>query len=560
MLIVIVILIIITILPIISYKKETNTNPLPPLYKKGVYHMHSIYSDGLGTINDITKAASNTDLDFAILTDHGRPNQKASTATSYTNGVLLIGGSEFSLHSGHLACIGYKTPNYIFPPEPQETINEINTHNAISFISHPFDTKIPWTNWNIHGYTGIEVLSCYSSARKISYLKLAAFPLQYLINSNYALTSTLKYPHENINKWNSLNMQKGTVGLYGIYALDAHAKLPISENHHLNFPSYQSMFEILRIYVKINNPLNKKNARKDAKTIISALRKGNFFNVIESIAPANGFQAQFIENSGNTVEMGNLSTKTKGKLNIHLPFDFDTDVIVKRNGNTFERITNNHEKKQVIDINEPGFYVIEVYAGNHKFNNLPWIMTNPFFVGTKNIPASPTPTTEKKEIEVNQSLAVEKGFFHVETNPGSEGVLSYEEPETSELITSLTFKLSKDSQSGRDFWSALSVRKRFDFSGSKGICFHARSHRKRRFWVEFRTGKKGKENWYRHSFLAEAEWKRFVIPFERFHMIFGEGKTADLADISSFFFSINNAAAYEGTSGVLDLKNINLYR
>lgn len=561
MLIVMVMLIIITIFPVISYKKEVNTNPLPLEYKKGVYHMHSIYSDGMGTIDDITKAAASTDLDFAILTDHGRPNQNASRATSYSNGILLIGGSEFSLHSGHLACMGYKTPNYIFPPEPQEAINEITTDNGVCFISHPFDDKIPWTDWSAHGYTGIEVLSCYSSARKISYLKLAAFPLQYLLNSNYALTSTLKYPQENINKWNALNLEQKTRGVYGIYALDAHAKLPITKKHQLNFPSYKSMFEILRIYVKIDNPLDK-DAHRSAKTIISSLRKGNFFNVIESIAPANGFQAYFIEDSGHRVEMGGRSTETRGKLTIHLPFDFETDLIVRRNGAVFEQVTNNRKEKREISVTEPGFYVIEVYVSNHKFNTLPWILTNPFYVGGKETTASAssTQTVGKKEIVVKRFLAVEKGFFHVETNPGSLGELGYGESKTGELITSLTFKLSKDSASGRDFWSVLAVRKPFDFSGSEGISFEARSGGKRRFWVEIRTGKKGEESWYRHSFLAEKEWKRFVIPFEGFHKIFGEDKAADLSDISSLFFSINNADAYEGTSGVLDLKKIGLYR
>ena len=83
---------------------------------------------------------------------------------------------------------------------------------------------------------------------------------------------------------------------------------------------------------------------------------------------------------------------------------------------------------------------------------------------------------------------------------------------------------------------------------------------KRRFWVEFRTGEQGNEVWYRHSFLAEKEWKRFVVPFARFHVIFGEKRVADLSGISSFFFSINNAGAYEGASGVMDLKDIGLYR
>jgi len=203
-----------------------------------------------------------------------------------------------------------------------------------------------------------------------------------------------------------------------------------------------------------------------------------------------------------------------------------------------------------------------VYVSDHKFDTLPWILTNPFFVGSRDTgaSASSTPAGETKEVDVRRLLACEKGFFIVEKNPGSVGELGYGETGGGELVTSLRFKLSRDSRSGRDFWSALAVRKRLDFSGSEGICFRARSDRKRRFWVEFRTGEQGNEVWYRHSFLAEKEWKRFVVPFEKFHVIFGEKRVPYLPGISSFFFSINNAGAYEGASGVMDLKDIGLYR
>ena len=151
------ILLLIVIIPMFSFRKVSNLNPLPSNYKKGVYHFHSIFSDGKGTLDEITKAASDLKLDFAILTDHGNPNLKASMATSWLNNVLLIGGSELSSNAGHLAMVGYKIPEYCFPPEPAEAIKEINRDNGITFISHPFDDKIPWTDWNISGFTGIEV-------------------------------------------------------------------------------------------------------------------------------------------------------------------------------------------------------------------------------------------------------------------------------------------------------------------------------------------------------------------------------------------------------------------
>ncbi len=557
-LVVIVVLVIVVIFPIFSYKKETNTNPLPSYYKKGVYHMHTVFSDGKGTIDDITRAAGSLRLDFVILTDHGRPNRKSAKSTAYLNDVLLIGASEFSLLSGHLTAAGFKIPGYIFPPEPQEAINEVLQDKGVCFIAHPYDGRIPWTDWNARGFTGMEVLSCYSSARRISILKLAIFPLQYLMSSNYSLLSTLEYPRAEMEKWDWLNLEDRGGHYYGIYGLDAHGRLAADGKFELNFPSYRAMFEILEIYVKLERELPA-NAQQASDVIISALRQGNFFSVIEAIAPANGFEAYFLDNSGQLVEMGGSSPVEEGKLVINLPFEFETDIVVKRDGQVYREIAGNQEKKCEIGVKGPGFYGIEVFVTHNKFKRLPWVLANPFFIGIDKSKSFFGVRTGGRFFQ-KKPLVNEKEFFTVEKNGGSKGTIAYSKSEKGELVTTFMFSLDNDESGKRDFWSVLAARKRFDFSGYRGICFEAQSERKLQFWVEFRTGEDGgKETWYRHSFLIKRGWKEFYIPFEKFHAFFGERKKPVLSDIRSIFFSINNANAYSGTKGRIKLKNIGLH-
>jgi hypothetical protein len=569
-----VVLLVLNTAPAFFYSPESNANPLPSSYIKGVYHLHSVFSDGKGTIEEITQAASSLNYDFVILTDHGRPNLKSSTCTSWLNNVLLIGGSEFSLNCGHLAAMGFKIPDYIFPPEPQEAIDEVINDNGVCFVSHPFDDKVPWTDWDISGFTGLEVLSSYSEARRAGFLKILIFPLKYLINSKYALLNTMGYPTENIKKWNSLN-QSGRY--YGIYALDAHGKLPISKKMQLNFPSYKSMFEIMTVYVKINQKVNQKlllgvqgggfleksppgrrrQANQVASAVISSLKKGNFFNVIEGIASANGFEAFFIEkNSGKRIEMGESTGEKQGKLVILLPFDFETEIVVLKNGLKSEHKTNKNEKQLEIFVNEPGVYRIEVYVPGNTFDHLPWIMTNPFFVGIETpLPLSPV----NEEIVLKRLLPEEQDAFIVEKNSRSQGAIDYETIEHGEKITHSAFKLVQESPQDQNYWSVMALRKRFDFSGDKGFVFEARSDKKRRFWVEFRTGEGESEVWYRHSFLVEQEWKKFHIPFKKFRVIYGEKESPKLSEVNSIFFSINNANAYQGVEGEIFLKNLGLY-
>ncbi|MCK4889627.1 MAG: hypothetical protein KAS97_06810, partial [Candidatus Aminicenantes bacterium] len=191
-------LILLIVYPPLTYKKLINENPLNENIIKGVFHVHSNFSDGKGDIEEITEAAEELKLDFVILTDHGEPNLECAESTSFYNNVLLIGGSEFSLDCGHLACAGFDIEKYRFPKEPQEAVNDMNRYNGFSFISHPFDNKIPWTDWDVKDFTGIEVLSSYSSARRIGILKLIAFPFRYILNHEYALLSSLDYPEKNL--------------------------------------------------------------------------------------------------------------------------------------------------------------------------------------------------------------------------------------------------------------------------------------------------------------------------------------------------------------------------
>jgi len=554
------ILLILNVVPSFFYRVEKNDNPLPYNYRKGVYHMHSIHSDGKGTVDEITRAASQLGLDFVILTDHGRPNIGSATSTSWSNQVLLIGGSELSLNCGHLAAMGFKVPRYIFPPEPQEAINEIVNYNenGICFVAHPFDDKVPWTDWDINGYTGLEILSSYSEARRAGILKILVFPLKYLINSKYALLNTMNYPKQNIMKWDSLN----EIGkYYGIYALDAHAKLPISKSIQLNFPTYKSMFEIMTIYVKTKqSPVT--DPKQAASQILTSIKKGNFFNVIEGIAPANGFEAFYTEKiSGKKIDMGGYSNSVGGKLEIHLPFNFKTDIILLKYGVPFQKKSDILKKQVEFEIDTPGVYRLEAYIPGNTFKRLPWIMTNPFFLGTEKGQKGDRQEKQEKEKSeyLNENIPISLADFKIEKNTSSDGSMENRVSEQNEELLYFKFKLEKKSPTTKDFWSVLALRKPFNFSGNTGFSFKVRGNQRCRFWMEFRTGGYNNESWLRHSFLVEKTWKTIKIPFQKFHVYHGDKKMWNVANITAIFFSINNAIAYPGAKGEIFLKDLQIY-
>ena len=534
----------------LSFQQRVNNRPLPSFYKKGVFHLHSTFSDGLGTAAEICRTAAAQNLDFVILTDHGRPNRAASAATSWREGTLLIGASEFSLHAGHMAAAGYHVPDYEFPPEAQEAIDEVARDKGVTFISHPLDNRIPWTDWDVRGFTGIEIISLYQMAKKNLLYGLTLFPLQYLLSPDYALTAFISYPKRELEIWDRFNRQ----GKYfAIYALDSHAKLALGKKVRFRFPSYAATFKIMRVYVKVDRELDR-DAATAAATVIASLRRGNFFSVIESLAAANGFDFHYLEADGRAVEMGGSAAQAGGSLLLRLPFPFTTDVRIMKDGNLFRLIKDNRRQEIRVDVNESGVYRCEIFLHSGRLSRLPWILANPIFV------ARPAPAVPPAQVPSPKTVLNPAGpYFQLEKNDRSRGEVSAPTGDDGRPLTHLGFELRKESPARVDFWVSLARRQNLDFSPYQGFVFTARGSRAMRFWLQFRTGVGREESAFQHSFRVDESWHPLAIPFDCFQRLYGAGTVTDRARVNSFFILIDNGNSHDGAQGELELGPIGLY-
>jgi hypothetical protein len=531
----------------LSFHKKINSHPLPTYYKKGVFHLHSTFSDGLGNTEAIVRAAQNQKLDFVILTDHGRPNLRASAATAWFRDTLLIGASEFSLNCGHLAAAGYRIPGYIFPPEAQEAIAEVSRDGGVTFIAHPLDRKIPWSDWQARGFTGIEIMSLYQMAKKNLLVGMTLLPLQYLFNSDYALTSLISYPEEEMRIWDRFDREGN---YFGIVALDSHAKLQIGKKSSLHFPSYEATFRILNIYVKVERELAK-DAHAAAAAIIAAMRCGNFFNVIESLAPANGFENYYLEKDGRLVDMGGDAKAAGGTLVFKMPFAFATDIVIKKDGEIFKTIRANTQQELSIPVSRAGVYRAEISLASGRFKKLPWIMTNPIFIARPAL-------INVAPANVAAILPAEgKDYFQVEKNIRSSAAMHWEAQGEGPPVTALAFTLQREALDQADFWAALAHRQKIAGAAYHGFVFETRGSGPMRFWLQFRTGGGQAESAFQHSFPVDGEWRKIVIPFAKFHRLYGQASAP--AEFNAFFFLIDNGNAFPGAHGEISFRRIGLY-
>ena len=72
----------------------------------GAIHVHSLYSDGGGTVSTVVQAGQETGLDFIILTDHGTLQPRYDGYQKYYGDLLLLVGEEVNTSAGHLLSLG----------------------------------------------------------------------------------------------------------------------------------------------------------------------------------------------------------------------------------------------------------------------------------------------------------------------------------------------------------------------------------------------------------------------------------------------------------------------
>jgi hypothetical protein len=534
----------------LSFQQRVNNRPLPAGWLKGVFHLHSSFSDGRGGVDEICQAAAGQGLDFVLLSDHGRPNRAASAASAWRRDVLLIGGSEFSLHAGHLAAAGYQVPAYRFPPEAQEAIDEVRRDGGVTFVSHPYDGRIPWTDETARGFTGIEIVSLYQMAKRNMAYALTLFPLQYLLSPDYALTAVISFPGRELALWDRL-CREGRY--YGIYALDAHAKIELGEKAQLGFPSYAAMFRILRVYVHAGGE-PAADAGQASAAVIAALRRGDFFSAIESLAAANGFEFFYREPDGRRVEMGGAAERAGGALVMRLPFPFAVDVRVLRDGAPFRSFTDSTRPEIEVAVDGPGAYRCEVYLHSGRLRRLPWILANPVFVARREraVPAV-TPPPARALLDDGTPR------FQVEKNGRSQGAAAVMAGADGRSVTRLDFVLRRETPSSPDFWVALARRGRLDLSPYRGVVLEARASRPLRAWLQLRAAGPGAGSAFQHSFRADGQWRRLAIPLARCHRLYGTGTAEGRAGIDALFVLVDGGIAEDGAAGALEIRQLGFY-
>jgi hypothetical protein len=343
-------------------------------------HMHTTYSDGSGTYADLGHAALKTGVDVLLVTDHNILVQGSDAY--YRVGkkrVLLLVCEEIhdqdrDPQKNHLLVFGADRELATLADNPQTLIDAVLSAGGICFIAHPVDpampafgeTDISWDDWDVTGFTGIELWNGFSELKSVAKGKLDAVAYAYLPEL---------IPHgplkETLRRWDELTAKGQRVVAVG--GSDAHAQhKSLGPLHKVIFP-YEYHFSTINTHTLTPTPLTN-DLILDRKMVFAALAAGHCFIGYDLPAPTRGFHFSAQSRASNAI-MGDEIT-LDGSITLQVKLPSTADIRLLKNGKV---VKTAHSGGLVYITDEPGVFRIEAYK-NYLGKQRGWIFSNPIYI------------------------------------------------------------------------------------------------------------------------------------------------------------------------------------
>ena len=527
----------------------------------GVVHVHTTFSDGGGTPDEVILAARAAGLRYVVITDHN--NVDAKPFEGYRDGVLVIVGSELSTTAGHILGLGIADPTYRFSGDARDGLEDIRDLGGFAFAAHPLNPRddFRFTGWELPGPWGLELVNGDSEWRKAGARVLLTAAL-YGLNHRYALLRMLNPPGATLARWDALLAERDVVGLAGA---DAHSRLPLTKTRSLRFPSYLSLFGLLRNHVLLKAPLTGR-FEEDRAAVLEALRRGRVYVGLDGLAPADGFS--FVaEGEGRRVTMGDTVPPLAGlrlKAGGRLPEG--ARLVLLRNGKPLTESTTG----LVADVPGPGVYRVEAHVEGA---SVPFVLSNPIYVfddatkaARERRAAWPSPEAPPPPEAVLDGFEGKTAF-----TPGVDSLSSVRKDlldprggTDGRGAARLEFRIGEPTLDHPHVFAALVDWTHRDLRGRSGLVFSIRADGVYRIWMQVRdenpaSSDEGTEWWFA-SVRTSTEWQRVVLPFARLRSINPrtDGRL-DLDKVRALVFVLDRGAVKPGTRGTIWLDDLGVY-
>jgi hypothetical protein len=353
---------------------------------KGHVHIHTVYSDGNKAHADIAEEAIAAGLDFLITTDHNVWVEDVEGYYGDDKGgrVLLLVGEEVhdvrrQPNANHCLVFGAEQELSLLGADPQALIDAANALGGFTFLAHPFEIGSPlgkggeldainWEEWDVQGYTGLEIWN-YLSEFKSHVSGVAA-----AVRAAYSPEGVITGPFsKTVNKWDELLSRGERVSCIcgGDVHCGTHSLGPFTRTL---FP-YGFHFRTLNMHI-LSSKAMVGEFDHDKQLVLNALKRGNGWVGYDAAGDTTGFRfsAQGLKQQAI---MGNTLRPKKGSVTFQITVPAAGHVQLICNGKVVaEEAGTPHLLYQT---SEPGPYRVQVFtrfAGRKRG----WIYSNPIYL------------------------------------------------------------------------------------------------------------------------------------------------------------------------------------
>ena len=387
--------------------------------QKGALHIHTVKSDGAGTLGEVVSAAERAGLDFLILTDHETRGYAEEGAEGWHGKVLVLVGEEVSIGSGRFLVLGHQSKikangdlnhdlreirdqggiTIALPPEdetsylpnrsrksPEPLDSQVDTPLVSEAAPHPEKPPIrkwdsdPWPTDLINGWEfwcGLE-----DWARGRADRKPMTDPFTRVEHVG------LSGPRRGaVRIWDYLTKNSR---IYGFGGLNAHGRSWVSTSPEASLP-YETLFRSLTTHI-LSPDLPRADPEQARSLLVESLRNGHFHTAQSCIAEPTGFRfSAGVPGQLFLLEGDQASFHPLTRIHVSLPRSAQLKLI--HNGSLLLCAEDSALEVPVVG---PGAYRVEAWLDRR-----PWIYSNPIWL------MQPTPEEEKNAQEDLQNRMLE---------------------------------------------------------------------------------------------------------------------------------------------------------
>jgi hypothetical protein len=340
-----------------------------------VVHVHSLYSDGTGTIAEIATAARTAGADVVVVTDHDHTG--AGVHAGWHDGVLVAVGVEVSpIHGSHVLALGVPEPVPHIGRTLTQVLDAVHAAGAVAFAAHPF-SRGGWVLGRAGrsaafgdlrlGIDGIEVWSLVTDT--LEHIRSPLRLLRFGRDPDAVLTDP---PAANLAAWDAIGATRRMPAIAG---LDAHQYgLRRGGRVRVRTMAYERSFALLRTHALVPaDPATGDDPSAVGAAVFAAFAAGRCFLARDSLADATGFR---FGSADGTLTMGD-EVPLRGPVALEATVPRAAELRLWRDGELVARAEDARTLSAVAD--RPGGYRVSAHL-THRGRSRTWVLGNPLYL------------------------------------------------------------------------------------------------------------------------------------------------------------------------------------